>query len=175
MIVSTCSGGFKNFLQNFGDLSQFWGFWWFWYRLQNFEKSLSHCVTPILGQILENFDFRILVESQSYDKRPWRNFDFWSNFVEIEIILDFRVKDFKFCDFVKFCDFRVKDLKYSIFVTKFSSKFKKILIKKWKFCVSRVKDLKFWIFARVKDFKFHKFAKIQNFTKITKFSSQKNS
>ena len=31
---------FKNFLQNFGDESQFWRFWWFWYRLQNFEKSL---------------------------------------------------------------------------------------------------------------------------------------
>ena len=32
--------GFKNFLQNFGDESQFWRFWWFWYRLQNFEKIL---------------------------------------------------------------------------------------------------------------------------------------
>ena len=33
-------GRFKNFLQNFGDESQFWRFWWFWYRLQNFEKIL---------------------------------------------------------------------------------------------------------------------------------------
>ena len=43
-------------------------------------KKVCHVVTPILGQILENFDFRILVKSQSYDKPPWRNFDFLSNF-----------------------------------------------------------------------------------------------
>ena len=69
-------------------------------------KKVCHVCYPILGQILENFDFRILVKSQSYDKPPWRNFGFLSNFVEIEIILDFRVKDFKFCDF------RVKDFKF---------------------------------------------------------------
>ena len=62
---------------NFGDFgilvstSKFW------------KKFVTNCY-PILGQILENFDFRILVKSQSYDKPPWRNFDFWSNFVEIE-------------------------------------------------------------------------------------------
>ena len=51
-------------------------------RVKDFKilkKSCKNC-SPILGQILENFDFRILVESQSYDKPPWRNFDFWSNF-----------------------------------------------------------------------------------------------
>ena len=47
-------------------------------------KKVCHGCYPILGQILENFDFRILVKSQSYNKPPWRNFDFWSNFVEIE-------------------------------------------------------------------------------------------
>ena len=62
---------------NFGE------FWWFWYRLQNFEKSCNVCA-PILGPILENFDFEILVRSQSYNKPPWRNFDFLSNFDEIE-------------------------------------------------------------------------------------------
>ena len=30
-------------------------------------KKYCHVCSPILGQILENFDFRILVESQSYD------------------------------------------------------------------------------------------------------------
>ena len=58
---------------NFGDFgilistSKFW-------------KSLCHTCYPILGQILENFDFGILFRSQSYNKPPWRNFDFLSNF-----------------------------------------------------------------------------------------------
>ena len=43
------------------------------------EKS-CHVCSPILEQILENCDFRILIRYQSYDKPPWRNFDFWSNF-----------------------------------------------------------------------------------------------
>ena len=56
----------------------------FWYR-DNFVKfGLVTRVTPILGQIFQNFDHRILVKSPSYDKPPWRNFDFWSNFDEIE-------------------------------------------------------------------------------------------
>ena len=33
-----------------------------------------------MGQIFQNFDFRIWVKSQSYDKPPWRNFDFLSKF-----------------------------------------------------------------------------------------------
>ena len=77
---TTC---FKNFLQNFGDESQFWWFWDFGIDFKILKK-VCHVCYPILGQILENFDFRILVKSQSYDKPPWRNFDFWSNFVEIE-------------------------------------------------------------------------------------------
>ena len=60
---------------NFGEFRKFWSistskFW---------KKSCDGCY-PILGQILENFDFRILMKSQSYDKPPWRNFDFVSNF-----------------------------------------------------------------------------------------------
>ena len=43
------------------------------------EKSCHGCY-PIVGQIFQNFDFRIWVKSQSYDKPPWRNFDFLSNF-----------------------------------------------------------------------------------------------
>ena len=74
---------FKNFLQNFGDESQFWWFWDFGIDFKILKKSCDACA-PILGPILENFDWRILLRSQSYDKPPWRNFDFWSNFVEIE-------------------------------------------------------------------------------------------
>ena len=74
---------FKNFLQNFGDESQFWWFWDFGIDFKILEKVCDACA-PILGPILENFDHRILVKSQSYDKPPWRNFDFLSNFVEIE-------------------------------------------------------------------------------------------
>ena len=74
---------FKNFLQNFGDESQFWWFWDFGIDFKILKKVCNTC-SPILGPILENFDFRILVKSQSYDKPPWRNFDFWSNFVENE-------------------------------------------------------------------------------------------
>ena len=50
---------------------------------KNLEKSCDACA-PVLGPILENFDFKILVRSQSYNKPPWRNFDFLSNFDEIE-------------------------------------------------------------------------------------------
>ena len=67
-------------------------FWWFepilWnfanfgpYRLSSkFWKKSCHTCDLILGPNLENFDFRILSKSQSYDKPPWRNFDFVSNF-----------------------------------------------------------------------------------------------
>ena len=77
--------GFKNFLQNFGDESQFWRFWDFGIDFKILKKVCDAC-SPILGQIFQNFDFdhRILLKSQSYDKPPWRNFDFLSNFVEIE-------------------------------------------------------------------------------------------
>ena len=74
---------FKNFLQNFGDESQFWWFWDFGIDFKILKK-VGHVCSPILRQILENFDFRILLKSQSCDKPPWRNFDFLSNFVEIE-------------------------------------------------------------------------------------------
>ena len=46
------------------------------------DFELCHGCYPILGQILENFEFWILVTSQSYNKPPWRNFDFLSNFDE---------------------------------------------------------------------------------------------
>ena len=45
-VLAGSDSSFKNFLQNFGDESQFWRFWWFWYRLQNFEKSLVTRVRP---------------------------------------------------------------------------------------------------------------------------------
>ena len=62
---------------NFGDFGDFD------IDFKILKKSCKNC-DPILGQILEKIYFRILVKSQSYDKPPWRNFDFWSNFVEIE-------------------------------------------------------------------------------------------
>ena len=74
-----CFLSFKNFLQNFGDESQFWWFCDFGIDFKILKKVCDGCY-PILGPILENFDFRILVKSQSYDKPPWRNFDFLSNF-----------------------------------------------------------------------------------------------
>ena len=68
----------------------------FWSPYQNLQNSTKLALitkilkkvckdcSPIFWPILENFDFRIWVKSQSYDKPPWRNFDFGSNFVEIE-------------------------------------------------------------------------------------------
>ena len=76
--------GFKEFSSKF---------WWFEPILKilvilistsKFWKSLCNARSPILGQMFESFDFRILLKSQSYDKPPWRNFDFLSNFFEIE-------------------------------------------------------------------------------------------
>ena len=55
--------------------------WAFWYRLHKRKLGKFGLVTrcdPILGQILVKF-FANLVISQSYDKPPWRNFDFWLN------------------------------------------------------------------------------------------------
>ena len=75
---------FQFFLQNFGNLSQFW---WILQNLVHIdfkilEKSLSR-LWPHIGTnflILENFDLANFVISPSYDKPPWRNFDFLSNF-----------------------------------------------------------------------------------------------
>ena len=80
-ITGEARGGFKNFLQNFGDESQFWWFWWFlwfWYRLQNFGKILSRLL-PYSGTNFSKFWLSNLSKSQSYDKPPWRNFNFLSN------------------------------------------------------------------------------------------------
>ena len=75
------SGGvLRIFSQNFGDESQFWWILVILISTSKFWKSLVTVVTPILGQIFQNFDFEILVRSQSYNKPPWRNFDFLSNF-----------------------------------------------------------------------------------------------
>ena len=80
------SWGFKNFLQNLGDESQFWWILEILIIIIDFKilkKSCNVCA-PILGLILENFDSKILVLSQSYNTPPWRNFDFLSNSDEIE-------------------------------------------------------------------------------------------
>ena len=47
-----------------------------------FWKKSCHVGAPILGQIFQNFDLANFVISPSYDKPPWRNFDF---LVKIEI------------------------------------------------------------------------------------------
>ena len=49
------------------------------YRLENFGKVCNVC-DSILGSILENFDFGNFEIYQSYDKPPWRNFEFLSKF-----------------------------------------------------------------------------------------------
>ena len=58
---------------NFGDFGDFD------IDFKILKKVCKDC-SPIFWPILENFDFRIWVKSQSYDKPPWRNFDFLSNF-----------------------------------------------------------------------------------------------
>ena len=77
--IPLAPAGFKNFLQNFGDESQFWWFWDLGIDFKILKKSCKDCY-PILGPILANFDFGIWIISQSYNKPPWRIFDFLSNF-----------------------------------------------------------------------------------------------
>ena len=54
--------GFKNFLQNFDDESQFWRISEILISTSKFWKSLCNACAPILGQIFQNFDHRILVK-----------------------------------------------------------------------------------------------------------------
>ena len=81
---ATKNNRFKNFLQNFGDESQFGRIWDFGIDFKILKKSCDGC-TPILGPILEKQKFGILFISQSYNKPPWRNFDSLSNFEFCEI------------------------------------------------------------------------------------------
>ena len=86
-------------------------------------------------------------------------------------ILDFRVKDFKFCDFVKFLDFRVKVLKFAIFVKIFikfvqNSSKTRIFVVKIQILWSRVNDLKFRFSLGL--------IRISNFTKSPKSKFYKN-
>ena len=80
---STAPVRFKNFSYkilvmraNFGE---FWKFWSI--STSKFWKSLCHGCAPILGQIFENFVLAVLVISQSYDKPPWRNFEFFVKYL----------------------------------------------------------------------------------------------
>ena len=77
--------GFKNFLQNFGDESQFWNFGILVHIDFKILEKICDVVRPYWDQILENFDFRILSRSQSYDKPPWRNFDFCQILILVKI------------------------------------------------------------------------------------------
>ena len=70
---------FKNFSYkilvmgaNFVKFCKFWSI-----STSKFWKRSCHVCDLMLGQILENFEFRILSKSPSYDKPPWRNFDFF--------------------------------------------------------------------------------------------------
>ena len=47
--IAADSTGFKNFLQNFGDESQFWWILGFWYRLQILKKFVTR-VRPYWDQ-----------------------------------------------------------------------------------------------------------------------------
>ena len=63
-------------------------------------KKSCHVCDPILGQILENFDFRILALSQSYNKPPlaefwffvkfWWNWKIW-NLMKLAILVNFEI------------------------------------------------------------------------------------
>ena len=168
--------GFKNFLQNFGDLSQFWRFWWFWYRLQNFGKSLSH----LLPHIGTNFSkFRL----SNFDEiiKLWINHRggilIFGQILSKLKILDFRVKDLKFCDFVKFLilGLRISNFEISPILSisvKIFFKFVTKIIKKSKHFVSKLEI--FVLGLRISNFeilgfKDFKFYQNPNFTKITKF------
>ena len=62
-------------LWNFDEFCKFWSI-----STSKFWKGSCDVCYPILGQILKKFELRILMKYQSYDKPPWRNFDFWSKF-----------------------------------------------------------------------------------------------
>ena len=91
----------KNFLQNFGDESQFWRFWWFWYRLQNFEKVFVTSVTPYWDKFWKILTFEFWWNRKVMINHRGGILIFCQILSKLKI-LDFRVKDFKFCDFVKF-------------------------------------------------------------------------
>ena len=79
---------------NFGDFGDFD------IDFKILKKSCDGCY-PILGQILENFVLAILVISKSYNKPPWRNFDFLSKFeilVKIENLKSLTLAEIKILD-----------------------------------------------------------------------------
>ena len=92
-------------------------------------------------------------------------------------ILDFRVKDLKFCDFVEFwiLGLRISNLmiswEFSSILYKIHEKLK-ILLPNCKFGV-RVKDFKFRFSLGLRISNFHKITKIQNFTKNHKIFTKK--
>ena len=157
--VSRC---FKNFLQNFGDLSQFWWFWWSWYRLQNFEKSLSTFVRPYWDQFWKILTFEFGRNRKVMINHRGGILIFCQNLSKLKI-LDFRVKDLKFCDFVKFW---ILGLRISNF--RFSSKFSSNLFnfdQKLKFC---------GLGLRISNFDFRLGLRISNFTNLPKSKFYKN-
>ena len=66
--------------QSFDDLSQFWWFWDFGMDFKILKKSCDGLFAQYWDQFWKNLTFEFWSKSQSYDKPPWRNFDFWSIF-----------------------------------------------------------------------------------------------
>ena len=159
------SKSFKNFLQNFGDESQFWWILEILISTSKFWKSLVTRVRPYWDQFWKILTFEFWWNRKVMINHRGGILIFCQILSKLKI-LDFRVKDFKFCDFVKFwiLGLRISNFQFSSI---FSSKF----IKKWNFCcqnpnfVSRVKDFKFWFSLGLR---------ISNFTNLPKSKFYKN-
>ena len=145
----------------------FFGDFWFWYRLQNFGKvfaQFAHFGKILIFEfwwnrkVMINHRGGILIFCQILSKLK---------------ILDFRVKDFKFCDFVKFWILGLRISNLVNFRSKFSSNlFKKFSCVKIEILWSRVNDLKFWFSLGLRISNFTKSPK-SKFSKITKFYPKK--
>ena len=90
-------GSLKNFLQNFGDLSQFWWilikFWWYMdFKIWN----LGVCLSNQLRINFEKIWKMISMQNRILRYSTVRNFDFRWFLIQFWQFCDFRVKDFKF-------------------------------------------------------------------------------
>ena len=92
---------FKNFLQNFGDESQFWWILGILISTSKFWKSLVTRVRPYWDQFWKIVTFEFWWNHKVMINHRGGILIFGQILSKLKI-LDFRVKDLKFCDFVKF-------------------------------------------------------------------------
>ena len=159
---------FKNFLQNFGDESQFWRILEILISTSKFWKNLVTVVTPYWDKF-----WKILNCEFWWNRKVMINHRggilIFGQILSKSKILDFRVKDLKFCDFAKFW---ILGLRTSNFLI--SSEFSSILYKNHEKIEIFLSQIQIW-WARVKDFKFW-FSlglRIWNFTNFTKSPKSK--